>query len=245
MNVRGGPGVGYNIVGSLQPGEQAEITGKNPEGDWWQVRMPAGQEGWLYDPLVDEQGVLENVSVAANIPAAPPTATPAPVVEAPPAPAPEPAAEEAPAPEVSSSDQPRFTLVERRLWGKQENDGCVGKHLLRIHVVDANGVRLNGVALKGIYVGEVLVTGSQGKGDGVIEYDLHGSGEGFFVLRDADGRDATSDRAEGFTTISPDIGQDTLIAAGYCSDDATCADFYYSYGCSGHHSWEAKFVRNY
>ena len=65
------------------------------------------------------------------------------------------------------------------------------------------------------------------------------------VINDVDGREATSDRAEGFTTRSMDIDKDTLIAAGYCSDSADCDVFYSSFGCLGHHSWEATFKRNY
>ena len=136
-------------------------------------------------------------------------------------------------------------LVSRRLWNKDENDGCVGKHLLRVHVLDANSNRINGIRLKGIYTGEEFVTGDQGKGDGIIEFDLHGSGEGFTVIKNNDGRDATSDRAEGFTTRSVDIDKPTLIAAGYCTNDEDCQIFYNSWGCQGHHSWEAIFKRNY
>jgi hypothetical protein len=131
------------------------------------------------------------------------------------------------------------------LWSKEENGDCRGQHLLRIHVLDANGARLNGVLLKGIYIGHEIFSGSQGKGDGVVEYDLHGSGEGFMIIRNNDGRDATSDRAEGFTTRSLDIDEATLIQAGYCSNHETCQIFYSSYGCQGHHSWEAIFKRNY
>ena len=72
-------------------------------------------------------------------------------------------------------------------------------------------MRINGVRLQGIYTGEILVTGSQGKGDGVIEYDLYGTGEGFRVTQNDDGRPATSDAAEGFTTKSLDIPVPTLI----------------------------------
>jgi hypothetical protein len=131
------------------------------------------------------------------------------------------------------------------MWNKQENGDCRGQHLLRINVIDANGVRLNGVRLKGLYTGEEIVTGSQGKGDGVIEYDLYGSGEGFVVIKNDDGREVDSDRAEGFTTQSRDIPKDLLIATGYCTNDADCQIFYDSWGCNGHHSWEATFQRNY
>ena len=242
LNLRRGPGLLYDIIGGLQAGDEMAITGKNDAADWWQVKLPGDIFGWVYGPLVQTVGDVNAVAVAADIPPPPeqPTPAPEPVVEAPePAPVEE---EEAPA---SSSDQPNFTLVERRLWSKPENGGCAGQHLLRIHVLDASGNRINGVALQGIYIGEILVTGSQGKGDGVIEYDLHGSGEGFRVIRDNDGREATSDGAEGFTTRSVDIPVPTLIEAGYCSNEDDCNVFYNSWGCQGHHSWDAVFQRNY
>ena len=240
LNVRGGPGTNYQIVGGIQTGEELDILAKNEAGDWWEVALPDGRSGWVYGPLVTALGDVSTIEVAANIPEPPPTAIPEPVAA--PAPVAEVVAEE---PAAATGNEPHFRLAERRLWSKQENGGCQGQHLLRIHVLDANGVRLNGVAMQGIYIGEVLVTGAQGKGDGIIEYDLHGSGEGFFVLRDTDGREATSDRAEGFTTRSRDIDKDTLIAAGYCSNSADCDVFYGSYGCHGHHSWEATFIRAY
>jgi uncharacterized protein YraI len=249
-NLRDGPGINYNLAGSLQPAETAEVLAKNATGDWWQVRLANGSTGWVFAALVSVSGSTDAVAVAADIPTPPPaapTATPAPVVEA----APTATATPAPAPEATAtqaaptSSQPHFTLVQRRLWSKEENGGCSGQHLLRIHVLDANGGRINGVTLQGIYTGFTAVTGSQGKGDGVMEFDLYGPGEGFRVVRDNDGREATSDNAEGFTTISPQIDNPTLIGAGYCSDEADCQVFYNSYGCSGHHSWEATFKRNY
>jgi uncharacterized protein YraI len=256
MNLRGGPGIAYPVVGALNAGEQVEIIGKNPQADWWQVLLPSGLQGWLYSPLVQTLGDTAAIAVAANIPEPPPTPVPAPTSAPAPAadqpPAEMPPAEAPPAetpqpeqPAAPPSDKPYFTLVDRRLWSKAENGDCRGQHLLRIHVLDANGARLNGVALQGIYTGEIIVTGAQGKGDGIIEYDLYGPGEGFRVIRDADGRDASSDPAEGFTTRSVDIPQDLLIQTGYCSDDETCRIFYNSYGCHGHHSWEATFKRNY
>lgn len=251
LNVRAGPSTNYNVVGSLQKDELVQITGKNPDSDWWQVLLPSGATGWVFGQLTQTLGDTTAVAVAANIPP-----EPAPVAAAPAAPQ-ESAAEAAPAVEAESpaaeaapptpdpNAPPHFTLVMRRLWEKQENDGCVGKHLLRINVLDAAGNRLNGVRLKGIYTGDELVTGDQGKGDGLIEYDLYKSGEGFVVIRDNDGREATSDRAEGFTTRSLDIDEETLINAHYCTNHEDCQIFYSSYGCQGHHSWEATFQRNY
>lgn len=257
LNVRGGPGTNYNLTGSLQKDEQAQIVGKNPAGDWWQIQLANGQQGWVLGQLVQTRGDTATVAVATDIPAAPVAApAPATVAEAPaPEAAPEEASPQEAAPEEAAAEEapppadpnapPYFTLVSKRLWNKEENDGCVGKHLLRINVLDANGVRINGVRLKGIYTGHELVTGDQGKGDGVIEFDLHGAGEGFTVIRNDDGREAGSDRAEGFTTRSIDIDQATLIATGYCTNDDDCRIFYDSWGCHGHHSWEATFQRNY
>ena len=249
LNVRSGPGTAYPIVGALNAGEQADILAKNPESDWWQVTLPNGQTGWVLGTLVQASGDTASIAVAANIPAAPPTATPAPVAAVP---AEVPPAEQAPAeaaataaPAASASDQPNFSLTQKRMWSKAENGDCRGQHLLRLHVVGANGGPLNGVALQGIYTGEIIVTGAQGKGDGIIEYDLYGPGEGFRVIRDADGREAGSDAAEGFTTRSVDIPKEILIAGGYCSNDTDCQVFYNSWGCHGHHSWEATLQRNY
>jgi uncharacterized protein YraI len=245
INVRSGPGTAYNLAGGLQRDEVVDIIGKNPAGDWWQVQLASGTQGWVLGSLVQTLGDLSSVAVAANIPS-PPVAVAAAPVEAAPAPVadtPTPGPTAAPTPDPNAA--PHFTLVSRRLWSKEENGDCRGQHLLRIHVLDANGARLNGVLLKGIYIGHEIFSGSQGKGDGVVEYDLHGSGEGFMIIRNNDGRDATSDRAEGFTTRSLDIDEATLIQAGYCSNHETCQIFYSSYGCQGHHSWEAIFKRNY
>lgn len=251
VNLRTGPGTNYDLAGGLAANQPVAVIAKNQAGDWWQVQLQGGQTGWVYGQLVTTTGPAETVAVAANIPTPPPAPTAAPVAQAPPAEAPAPAPETPAEPEPAApptpdpNAAPHFTLVERRLWNKPENDGCAGKHLLRIHVLDANGGRLNGVALQGIYTGEIFVTGDQGKGDGIIEFDLYGPGEGFRVIRNNDGRDATSDNAEGFTTRSLDIDVPTLIGAGYCSNDADCQIFYNSFGCTGHHSWEATFKRNY
>jgi uncharacterized protein YraI len=260
VNVRNGPGVEFPVVDSLDPGETAAITGKSSAGDWWQVALGDGQPGWVLGQLVSASGDTASVIVPADIPTPPPTATADPIAAVPtsdsPAavaptgdaavatPAGDATATPAP-PAASPSDKPYFKLVASRMWNKSENGDCRGQHLLRINVIDANGVRLNGVRLKGLYTSEEIVTGSQGKGDGVIEYDLYGSGEGFVVTKNDDGRDADSDRAEGFTTQSRDLSKDLLIATGYCTNDADCQIFYDSWGCNGHHSWEATFQRNY
>jgi hypothetical protein len=101
MNVRGGPGTNYNIIGAANQGQRYPVTGKNQDGSWWQINYN-GQPGWVFGDLVSEQNT-QAVAVAVNIPAPPPpTATPIPQpTQPPPAPAPaEPAPQEpAPAPQ--------------------------------------------------------------------------------------------------------------------------------------------------
>jgi uncharacterized protein YgiM (DUF1202 family) len=77
MNVRSGPGTNYAVIGSATTGQRFPVTGKNPQGDWWQINFN-GQAGWLFGQLVTPQNT-GSVQVAANIPAPPPPPTPAPV----------------------------------------------------------------------------------------------------------------------------------------------------------------------
>lgn len=259
LNVRGGPGTAYAVVGALNSGEQADIIAKNPAGDWWQVSMPTGGTGWVYGPLVQTSGDTGSIAVATDIP---PEPTPAPVAAAPEQPAEAPPAEEQPPAEEAPAEAPPaelppgndFVSIERRLWTVQETGGavdsggsvrCGEKRELHVIVLDANGNRLNGVAVQAIYgAQEVFVTGNQGKGEGQVEFVL-GEGQGVKVIRDADGREVSSDVVDGMITHSPYIAHEDLIAAGYCWDGASCDKFNQSAGCWGHHSWTVTFKRRY
>ena len=75
VNVRGGPGTNYAVLGRLQQGQTFPITGKNAAGDWWQFDY-SGRSGWVFGQNVRVTSP-ELVQVAANIPAAP-TARPVP-----------------------------------------------------------------------------------------------------------------------------------------------------------------------
>jgi uncharacterized protein YraI len=97
INVRGGPGTNYNILGAASQGQRFPVTGKNPAGDWWQINYN-GQAGWVFGQLVTAQNTAA-VQVAQNIPApppVPPTNTPAP---------PPPAEQPAPPPEQPAEQQ--------------------------------------------------------------------------------------------------------------------------------------------
>lgn len=142
-------------------------------------------------------------------------------------------------------------MIERRLWDVYENGGtldgpsvhCGEGRELHVNVLDANGSRLNGVAVQVQYgARETIVTGSQGKGDGVSEFVL-GGGQDVKVIRDTDGSPVTSDVATGLSTNPNGIDQPSLIAAGYCQDDESCRHFAVNNGCLGHFSWNVTFQR--
>jgi uncharacterized protein YraI len=63
INVRGGPGTVYPILGVLRQGDTAEITGKNAAGDWWQFTYN-GKLAWVNDALVNANRSAAVVPVA-------------------------------------------------------------------------------------------------------------------------------------------------------------------------------------
>jgi PKD repeat protein len=87
LNVRGGPGTGYPVLGLLKAGQTAEITGRSADGGWWQIKFSgvAGERGWLSAKYVTAQNTA-NVPVVQAPP--PPTAAPATATPVPPTPTP-------------------------------------------------------------------------------------------------------------------------------------------------------------
>jgi hypothetical protein len=75
MNVRSGPGTAYPQIGTLRQGATYRITGKNDQGDWWQISYD-GKEGWVSGGLVRVTGDTGVVQVAQVAP--PPTPKPQP-----------------------------------------------------------------------------------------------------------------------------------------------------------------------
>lgn len=245
MNVRSGPGLNFPIIGSLLAGDSALAVGKSPAGDWWQIRLQNNQIGWAFAQLVTTEGDIGSVAVAQNIPTPPPTPVPVP-----PTATPEPVEQPA-APPSSGND---FVLIEKRLWGVEENGGrkdgpsviCGEKRELHVLVQDAGGNPLNGVHVQAQYgAKEIHVTGSQGKGDGIAEFVL-GGGQDVRVVKDVDGREVSSDLAAGMVTVPGNIPFDQLIQGGFCTDDASCQkNIVEPYACGGHYSWSVTFRRSY
>lgn len=243
LNVRAGPGTEYAIAGSLQAGQEAKVLAKNGAGDWWQIVLQDGAQGWVYAPLVNTKGDINGVLVAANIPPPPPTNTPAPVPPTNTPLPPEPTAPPAPS-------GPDFRLVEHRLWTVEETGGhlagtsvnCGEKHELYVIVLDANGNRLDGVTVGSLYTAEEQVTGV--KGPGTAEFVLYPPGNDVRVKRDTDGREVSSDPAAA--PVDPRaIAHNVLIGGRFCTDEADCARFASLPGCYGHYTWTATYQRNY
>ncbi len=76
LNVRSGPGVAYDRVGSIASGATADILGRNADGSWWQISYDGAPQG--------KGWISANYGDARNTGGVP-------VVEAPPAPTPKPA----------------------------------------------------------------------------------------------------------------------------------------------------------
>jgi hypothetical protein len=72
LNIRGGPGVNYPILGVLRAGQSAEITGKSADGGWWQIYFTGAPDGrgWVSAYYVNAQN-------ADNVPVVQPSASPA------------------------------------------------------------------------------------------------------------------------------------------------------------------------
>lgn len=47
VNVRGGPGTSFTVVGLLQPNERVRILGENADGTWYQVELEGVEEAWI------------------------------------------------------------------------------------------------------------------------------------------------------------------------------------------------------
>ena len=81
LNVRSGPGTDYPVIGRLIEGQTAPITGRNPQGTWWQIEHSSdqGQRGWIsgsaqFSTATNAEGVL--IVEAPSPPTPAPTATP-------------------------------------------------------------------------------------------------------------------------------------------------------------------------
>jgi hypothetical protein len=122
INLRSGPGVGYNRVGTFSAGESLEIVGRNQDATWWLVNRPDGL-AWVSAKVVITYGDTDAVPVvaipallvwpdSADDPAGNAPGNPAPVLT------PAPAATEAPnnALPAPPAGTPTATAAESRIF---------------------------------------------------------------------------------------------------------------------------------
>ena len=77
LRVRSGPGLGFDTLALMQPGEAASAVGRNDAGDWLLIEYAAeAKRGWVFGELTQVEGDLESLPVvnevvsAATLPAA-------------------------------------------------------------------------------------------------------------------------------------------------------------------------------
>lgn len=71
-NCRTGPGTVFDLLYTLQPGQAAELIGKDTLDDYWVIKMPSGGTCWLWGQYAVVSG---NVAALPEVPP-PPTPTP-------------------------------------------------------------------------------------------------------------------------------------------------------------------------
>lgn len=194
VNVRSGPATSFDVVGEAHKGDSFQIVAKNAAGDWWQVCCINGKQGWVFGQLGTASNV-DQVAVAANLPAPAPTAAPAASTLAQ-APASTPAdtanattataaataaptsAPAAPAGESAGSfdANAQYQIVGFKVLGKDENNGGIrdssAQHLIFVTVLDKDGKGVDGAIVKNL-VGDHSEVTTGGKGPGKAEITMY------------------------------------------------------------------------
>ena len=214
LNVRIGPGTTYPILGRVVAEDTLAIVGRNEAGDWWQVCCLEERTGWVAASLVEAHAAAE-VPVITGIPTPPPTVPPPPT-----------AVPEASAPPTAAPPGVAYIVKSVRLKSVGEDaQSCTGgDHNILVIVEDAAGNPVDGVRVREVFSNRILVTGTQGKGPGRVEYDIYRGGGGQVEIVDEAGN-RISELSRGMSDDWPPF--DLMKAAGYCNckphpDDASC-----------------------
>jgi hypothetical protein len=128
VNIRSGPGLNYDVIGTLNANTAMPVVGRNSQGTWWQIKTPDDTRGWVANSVV-------NATDTGSVP----------VAQAPPAPQPasvaaQPAAETNPPP-PPPPEKPKYQYTPTG-WFDDENAG-----LTRFlgDIKDTSGNPVNGV----------------------------------------------------------------------------------------------------
>lgn len=68
LRVRQGPGTTQPIVTNVKQGDRLVILGRNPAGDWLNVRLPNGVTGWVAAQYVTVDGAASSQAVPTSVP---------------------------------------------------------------------------------------------------------------------------------------------------------------------------------
>jgi ABC-type branched-subunit amino acid transport system substrate-binding protein/uncharacterized protein YgiM (DUF1202 family) len=73
INVRGGPGTNYDVIGRLQAAQVVQVIGISPNGEWYVIPF-ANTRGWVSSGVVTVTGALNSIPIIEP----PPSPTPIP-----------------------------------------------------------------------------------------------------------------------------------------------------------------------
>lgn len=65
VNVRNGPGTEYTVIGSLEAGSSADVSGRTTDDEWLRIAFD-DQDGWVAFFVVSLNGSLDSVDVVAS-----------------------------------------------------------------------------------------------------------------------------------------------------------------------------------
>lgn len=67
VNLRGGPGTEYDVLGTVQQGTTFDVLGRDADRTWWQVCCVDGSPGWVSTSVASFRGDAGAVPVAAPL----------------------------------------------------------------------------------------------------------------------------------------------------------------------------------
>ena len=52
VNIRSGPGLGFAVIGTLNPNTTMPVIGRNADASWWKIEITSGTTGWVAASVV-------------------------------------------------------------------------------------------------------------------------------------------------------------------------------------------------
>lgn len=67
VNIRSGPGLEHDVIGTLNANTNMPITGRNADTTWWQVRITSNTTGWMSASVVNASHTADVPLVTASV----------------------------------------------------------------------------------------------------------------------------------------------------------------------------------